>query len=159
MNESILPYGQIDKISFTRRPTSLPADIRPFRRIGQILLVLYMSSSKGKSPILKIQFFNTLFAANQNVERFCEAYELDDAIRKIQIRLDPFVNRAISLAIGKGYIKSNGKDGHIELLEKGRKLAQKIAEDEEIFELEKQVLSFTKKGISTAKLNRILKKA
>lgn len=157
MNDSVLPYGTIEKISFTRRPVSLPADIRPFRRIGQLLLVLHLACSKGKAPILKIQFFNTLFSSSDKVDEFLENYELEKAIKNIHIRIDPFINRAISLAIGRKYIKVSGKDGHLQLLDKGEKLAIKITEDSEIFDSEKVILNFVRKSVSSAKLNRIFR--
>lgn len=159
MSEHEKQYEAVGNLVFKRRPTALPADIRPFRKIGQILLVLLLGSSKGSAPIFKLQFFNSLFVDKNSINDFLHQYAMNEDVKPVDLRLDPFINRAISQAIGRGYIKAVGQNGHLTLRQKGKELAEKIAQDEEIFHNEKMVLDIVKKTVSPAKLNRIFRKS
>lgn len=155
MNESLSTYEAMGNLTFSRKPAALPADVRPYRKIGQILLVLHIASSKGIAPMLKLQFFNSLFTDKDALNEFLDHFSRKD-VYPPHVSLDPFINRAISMAISLGYIEPLD-NGNLLLLAKGKLLAEKIIKDDYLMDDEKYLLHLVKKKISAAKLNRIFK--
>jgi hypothetical protein len=145
--EDLLPFQLIKKYKFKTRPISLPSDLRPLYKIGQILLVLELGSRSSKASILKIQFFNWLF-------NYTDTFDIN--LQDIHVlHLDPSVNRAIEFALGEKLVLIENK-GEIKLADKGSQFLDLILKDTEMYKREKEILGQLGKKLSESKISEII---
>lgn len=148
-----LPFDEIKKIRFSRKRVPISPEMRPMYRISQIILILYLSSTKQTASLLKLQLFNW---GLQNEGRYERLLNLKETSHFPIIRFDPFLNRALNYGVGMGVLSFNEKTGKFSLTEKGEVLAQNIIK-EDVFLEEKKLLNAIKKSLSDAYILRLFK--
>lgn len=141
----------IKKISFSKRPISIPADYRPSYKIAQICIVLKYSCIGNKSSLLKLHLFSWTLKSIQNrndlLNYINSNFNSDFSVWGIE----PTLNRALHIGVAdKYFVYSKGK--YI-LDEKGHLFLKKIEEDADILADEIQFLkNIGKQKISDTKL-------
>lgn len=132
-----LPFSHITTFKFEIRPIALPADLRPLRKIAQIILVLKNASKSEKCSFLKLQLFNWAFASAAAMDQL-KKYILykDSEYQPSTIPLDPSINRALEFAIAEGLVELD-KKGKLTLTGKGQRLAELLLSDESVLHEEK----------------------
>lgn len=139
-----LPFDEIKEIRFRRKRIPIAPELRPMYRISQIILVLYLSSTKQTASLLKLQLFNW---GLQNAGRYDRLLKLKDTKDFPIIRFDPFLNRALNYGVAMGVFVFNDGTGKFSLTEQGEEFAKKIL-DEDVFVEEKRFLKSIKKSLS-----------
>ena len=153
--DSDFPFDAIAHLSFKRVPTTLPADLRPMRKLGIILLFLYMNSRQGTASILKIQFLNWVLQTEAMMKWLLEGADKLGRVYTLNlIHLDPAINRAIELAVAEGII-TIAKTGKIALTKKGTAVASAMQQDSELFIAEKAYLAELGKSVTEVRINNI----
>lgn len=149
---------KIKKLSFVKRPISIPADYRPMYKIAIIVLILKYCCRASKSSLLKLHLFSWALTSKRHAlllsEYINDGYKGDFSIWGIE----PALNRALQLATaekiceiidGKNYVLTN---------DIGLKFYNKIAADKELFNEEKTfLLSIGKSKITDSKINAMTK--
>lgn len=148
-----LPFEEIKEIRFSRKRIPISPELRPMYRISQIILVLYLSSTKQTASLLKLQLFNWGLL---NEERYKRLLNLKESVSFPIIRFDPFLNRALNYAVAMEVLTFNEKTGKFTLTEKGEVIAQRIIKDN-IFEEEIKFLKQIKKSLSDAFILQLFK--
>lgn len=148
-----LPLNEMNEIHFNKKRVPISPEFRPLFRISQVVLILYMSSTKQSASLLKLQLFNWVL---QNEKRYDRLINLKSTNHFPIIRFDPFLNRALGYAAAMDLISFNNANKKFFLKEKGEKLALEII-DEDVFEKEKTLFNKIKKGISDTYINSIFK--
>ncbi len=149
------PFDAIANLSFKRVPTTLPADLRPLRKLGIILLFLHMNSRRGTASMLKIQLLNWVLQTEAMMNWLLEGADKQGRVYTLNfIHLDPAINRAIEFAVAEGII-TIAKTGKIAITEKGTAIASAIQHDDELFEKEKAYLAELGKSVSEVRINNI----
>jgi hypothetical protein len=72
----------------------------------------------------------------------------------VVVRVEPFLNRAVDYGIGEGLFRRAGGD-KIVLSTKGHTLADEIDGSEEIFKMEKELMSVIRFGITENLVNHL----
>lgn len=139
-----LPFDEIKEIKFRRKRVPISPELRPMYRISQIILVLYLSSTKQTASLLKLQLFNWSF---QNEGRYERLLNLKDTKDFPIICFDPFLNRALNYGVAMGVFVFNDGTGKFSLTDQGEVFAKKIL-DEDVFVEEKNFLKSIKKSLS-----------
>lgn len=153
--DSDFPFDAIAHLSFKRVPTTLPADLRPMRKLGVILLFLHMNSRQGTASILKIQFLNWVLQTEAMRSWVLGAADKQGRIYTLNlIHLDPAINRAIEIAVAELIIIIT-RTGKIALTEKGAALAFVMQHDDELFVVEKAYLAKLGKAVSEVRINNM----
>lgn len=148
-----LPFDEIKEIRFIRKRVPIPPELRPMYKISQIILVLYLSSTKQTASLLKLQLFNW---GLQNEKRYMRLLQLKETNYFPIINFDPFLNRALNYGIAMGIFSFNEKNGKFSLTEKGELLAENIIK-EEVFLDEKEFLKIIKKSLSDTYILKLFK--
>jgi hypothetical protein len=144
--DDLLPFDEIKKIVFSKQKIQVPSNIRFFRKLAQILLVIQSSPRSKSASVLKIQFFNWVFLADENM-RILSEYLTGSSLQKPFIPLDPFVNRAIEFGLADKLLEK--KNAKIALTYRGIQMYNSIMDDKEILLDEKSFISsMGAKGIS-----------
>lgn len=152
----LIPFNDLTKVTFTDRPKIAPIDLRYFRKVAIIVLVLKLASRGEKSSVLRVHFFNWALASEINRELSLKYIADMRIIRSNIIPFDPVIQRAIEYAIADGFIRlsSNAK---LCLGLKGENLVNRILADGEIFNIEKDYLySIGKVKAPEAKIESII---
>ncbi len=138
----------IKKLSFTKRPISLPAEYRPMYKIALIVMTLKICCRGETSSLLKLHLFSWALTTQNNMNELREYvknnYKTDFSVWGIE----PALNRALQLAVAENICDIvNGKN--YKLTERGNSFFEKINADNELFEIEKAFLSFIGKNSFT----------
>lgn len=148
-----LPFDEIKEIRFSRKRVPISPELRPMYKISQIILVLYVSSTKQTASLLKLQLFNW---GLQTEKRYKRLLQLKETNHFPIINFDPFLNRALNYGIAMGIFSFNEKNGKFSLTEKGKILAENIIK-EEVFLDEKEFLKKIKKSLSDTYILKLFK--
>jgi hypothetical protein len=148
MRRPLLPFSKIQRLTYTERPVSLPAELRPLWKISCILLVLKLNCVREKSSLSKLQLFNWGMSSPDNMKNLVDfGTSRDRKSLPDVIPLDPSINRAVALAVADGLVELD-KSGRVMLSNKGNTLVHWILNDEDIFRTEKEVLAMIGKSIT-----------
>jgi hypothetical protein len=149
---------KINKLSFVKRPISIPPEYRPLYKIGLIVLILKLCCRGEKSNLLKLHLFSWALTSEKNmciIREYLESnFQSDFSVWGIE----PTLNRALQFAISEnicGII-----DGRTyALAEKGNQFFNLINSDTLLFEKEKVFLKFVGKiQLTDTRINAMTKK-
>jgi len=139
--------------SFIRRPEPVSGDLRMSWGIGIVLLSLLHSHGK-KGSFLKLQFLAHAIRTEQNREQVLAVLRGDRRTSEIQVRVEPWLNRAVAFAHGLDLVTvTKGKS--IALTERGKEVAAAIDADQTIFAEERAFLAAVAKRLTEQVLTRI----
>ena len=156
MKEDALPFEAITGFSFVRQPISVPPDLRSFRKITQLLLVLKLCSYGGRASSLKLQLFNWALGSADSMSRLRDFVETSQReIRMDILHLDPAVNRAIEYAVAAGYmdVENNGK---VKIASKGKALIDRVLADDTLLSQERSYLTEVGRRVTEQKLKQTI---
>lgn len=133
------------KMKFIQRPAPVFVEHRPIYKIGQILLILYLSSRGFKSSLTRLQLFNWLIKENVRKDKVILSIKKN----KLDVYawgFDPALTIALRYAIAEKLIDE--EVASFKLTNKGVDYCMKIIEDETLFEQEKIFFKAVKKSIT-----------
>jgi hypothetical protein len=141
--------------SFNQRKTFTPCETRPLWKCALVVLIVGMTGQeKRRCSLKKIHTSNWLTKSSEHVAELNDWSE-SNMLFSPNIRLDPFIDRAIELLAASGYIWRT--EGKIELTPKGEEFFKKIEQKEDLMVQEKSTLKAAKKQLSEAAIERIFK--
>lgn len=139
--------------SFIRRPEPVSGDLRMSWGIGIVLLSLLHSQGK-KGSFLKLQFLAHSIRTQQSREQVFAVLRGDLRTSDIQVRVEPWLNRAVAFAHGLNLVTVN-KGKSVALTERGKEVAAAIDADQNVFADERVFLAAVAKRLTEQVLTRI----
>lgn len=133
------------KIKFIQRPAPVFVEHRPIYKIGQILLILYLSSRGFKSSLTRLQLFNWLIKERVRKDKVILSIK-NNKLDVYAWGFDPALTIALRYAIAEKLIDEDVDS--FKLTNKGVEYCMRILEDETLFEEEKTFLQVVKKSIT-----------
>lgn len=141
------------KFSFVRRPEPVSGDLRMSWGIGIVLLSLLHSHAK-KGSFLKLQFLAHSIRTLQSREQVFAVLRGELRTADIQVRVEPWLNRAVALAHGLELVTvTKGKS--VALTARGKEVAAAIDADQNVFVEERAFLAAVAKRLTEQLLTRI----
>ncbi|HUC91983.1 MAG TPA: hypothetical protein VMS09_08140 [Paenibacillus sp.] len=141
--------------TFQKRPVAIPADLRADWRIGILVLILNISCRGSRASIIKLHVMNWAIRSNQGTELFLKLCAGQVSPESIIVRFEPWLNRAIDLALAEGILRRVDGD-RVELTPSGTIMAKEILGNKECFAKEKEFLHGLRKSISEERLKKII---
>lgn len=156
MIDDLLPFEEIESITFTRKPVPVPPDLRFERKVALMALVLQNNSYRSKASVLKLQLFNWAFSSSEHMKRL-RRFMIDGEkeYRPDILHLDPALNYAVDFAVAEGLVQLD-KNGKIELTAKGDDLATEIRDHPDVLSAEKEDLETIGRSISESKIRALI---
>ena len=133
------------KMKFIQRPAPVFVEHRPIYKIGQILLILYLSSRGFKSSLTRLQLFNWLIKERVRKDKVILSIK-NNKLDVYAWGFDPALTIALRYAIAEKLIDEDVDS--FKLTNKGVEYCMRILEDETLFEEEKTCLQVVKKSIT-----------
>ena len=133
------------KMKFIQRPAPVFVEHRPIYKIGQILLILYLSSRGFKSSLTRLQLFNWLIKERVRKDKVILSIK-NNKLDVYAWGFDPALTIALRYAIAEKLIDEDVDS--FKLTNKGVEYCMRILEDETLFEEEKNFLQVVKKSIT-----------
>ena len=133
------------KMKFIQRPAPVFVEHRPIYNIGQILLILYLSSRGFKSSLTRLQLFNWLIKERVRKDKVILSIK-NNKLDVYAWGFDPALTIALRYAIAEKLIDEDVDS--FKLTNKGVEYCMRILEDETLFEEEKTFLQVVKKSIT-----------
>lgn len=133
------------KMKFIQRPAPVFVEHRPIYKIGQILLILYLSSRGFKSSLTRLQLFNWLIKERVRKDKVILSIK-NNKLDVYAWGFDPALTIALRYAIAEKLIDEDVDS--FKLTNKGVEYCMRILEDETLFEEEKFFLQVVKKSIT-----------
>ena len=133
------------KMKFIQRPAPVFVEHRPIYKIGQILLILYLSSRGFKSSLTRLQLFNWLIKERVRKDKVILSIK-NNKLDVYAWGFDPALTIALRYAIAEKLIDEDVDS--FKLTNKGVEYCVRILEDETLFEEEKNFLQVVKKSIT-----------
>ena len=130
------------KMKFIQRPAPVFVEHRPIYKIGQILLILYLSSRGFKSSLTRLQLFNWLIKERVRKDKVILSIK-NNKLDVYAWGFDPALTIALRYAIAEKLIDEDVDS--FKLTNKGVEYCMRILEDETLFEEEKTFLQVVKK--------------
>ncbi len=140
--------------SFTRRPSSFPAELRPTWRIALVILILFNSRSK-RASLNKVHVTNWAIRSEKNRDAFLRCIRGETKKESLVPRIEPSLNRAIEYARAEGLIVVSG-GRTLQLTTKGLCAAQEIVEDNYCMAVEKRFINDIKSAFSESSISQFL---
>lgn len=132
-------------MKFIQRPAPVFVEHRPIYKIGQILLILYLSSRGFKSSLTRLQLFNWLIKERVRKDKVILSIK-NNKLDVYAWGFDPALTIALRYAIAEKLIDEDVDT--FKLTNKGIEYCMRILEDETLFEEEKAFLQVVKKSIT-----------
>ena len=132
-------------MKFIQRPAPVFVEHRPIYKIGQILLILYLSSRGFKSSLTRLQLFNWLIKERVRKDKVILSIK-NNKLDVYAWGFDPALTIALRYAIAEKLIDEDVDS--FKLTNKGVEYCMRILEDETLFEEEKNFLQVVKKSIT-----------
>ena len=133
------------KMKFIQRPAPVFVEHRPIYKIGQFLLILYLSSRGFKSSLTRLQLFNWLIKERVRKDKVILSIK-NNKLDVYAWGFDPALTIALRYAIAEKLIDEDVDS--FKLTNKGVEYCMRILEDETLFEEEKTFLQVVKKSIT-----------
>lgn len=132
-------------LRFYRRPSPVLPEHRPLYKIGQLVLILYLSSRGGKSKLVRLHLFNW---ALKNQDRQVQIIQdLNEGVLSVEAwGFDPVLSIAIRFAKGEGLIEEVPEG--CRLSDSGFIFAKALMDEQQIFIQEKKFLRSVEKKIT-----------
>jgi hypothetical protein len=146
-----------EKITFKKKPISIPPEYRPSYTIGLIVLILKICCQSSKSSLLKLHLINWALKSTEN-KNSLKHFVLSNYTESSKTwGIEPSLNRALNYSVHEGICSiSNGK---YQLQEKGEIFYSKILENPEYLNEEIDFLNFLgKRKITDNRIDSIYKK-
>lgn len=146
-----------EKITFSKKPISIPPEYRPSYTIGLIVLILKICCQNSKSSLLKLHLINWALKSNEN-KNSLKMFVLSNYTESSKTwGIEPSLNRALNYSVHEGICSII--DGKYQLQEKGEVFYQKITENIEYLNEEIDFLNFLgKRKITDNRIETIYKK-
>ncbi len=146
-----------EKITFSKKPISIPPEYRPSYTIGLIVLILKICCQSSKSSLLKLHLINWALKSKENQESLRKFVHSNYTETSKTWGIEPSLNRALNYSVHEG-ICSISK-GKYQLQEKGELFYSKIIKDTEYLNEEIEFLNFLgKRKITDNRIDSIYKK-
>jgi hypothetical protein len=130
----------LDRITFTKKPISIPPEYRPSYTIGLVVLILKLCCQSSKSSLLKLHLINWALKSDEN-KNAIKKFILSNYTESSKTwGIEPSLNRALNYSVHEGICTLN--DGKYQLAEKGEVFYLKIMEDVEYLNEEIDFLKF-----------------
>jgi len=145
------------KITFSKKPISIPPEYRPSYMIGLIVLILKICCQSSKSSLLKLHLINWALKSNEN-KISLKKFVLSNYTESSKTwGIEPNLNRALNYSVHEEICSITG--GKYQLEEKGEIFYQKITENTEYLNEEIEFLTFLgKRKITDSRIDSIYKK-
>lgn len=139
--QELLEYLNIP-FSFQKRPTPLTPQLRVIWGLSILVLILDIGSRGKSSSVTRLHLLNWAIRSDENRQRMSKLLENRSSPVADFIQYDPAFTRAIEYAIAEGLVemKNNVTNKPINLIVKGKKLANEIISTENCLEEEKSFL-------------------
>lgn len=149
---------QINKLSFVKRPISIPPEYRPLYKISLIVLILKICCRGEKSNLLKLHLFSWALTSDSNMNEVRGYLESDFQTDFTIWGIEPTLNRALQFAVSENICDlTNGRI--YGLTEKGTKFYDQIMQDMELLIKEKDFLKYVgKMQLTDSRINAMTKK-
>lgn len=146
-----------EKITFSKKPISIPPEYRPSYTIGLIVLILKICCQGSKSSLLKLHLINWALKSNENKDSLKKFILSNYTESSKTWGIEPSLNRALNYSVHEGVCSIiNGK---YQLQEKGEVFYSKIVENPEYLNEEIDFLKFLgKRKITDNRIDSIYKK-
>ncbi|MDO6596885.1 hypothetical protein Q4512_08150 [Oceanihabitans sp. 2_MG-2023] len=146
-----------ERITFSKKPISIPPEYRPSYTIGLIVLILKICCQSSKSSLLKLHLINWALKSDEN-RNSLKKFVLSNYTESSKTwGIEPSLNRALNYSVHEGICSIS--DGKYQLEEKGEVFYQKIIEDPEYLNEEIDFLKFLgKRKITDNRIDSIYKK-
>ncbi|EPM5526210.1 hypothetical protein OHW35_08015 [Acinetobacter baumannii] len=142
------------KIKFIRRPAPVFVEHRPIYKIGQIMLILYISSRGYKSSLTRLHLFNWVLKEEKRKENLINS--LKGGNLKISAwGFDPALTIAIRFAIAEKLLFEESTGYKLSELE--IQFSKEIMSDSLLFTQEKEFLLSIKKALTEAMVESVAK--
>ncbi|MCC8359767.1 hypothetical protein [Salinimicrobium sediminilitoris] len=145
------------KITFSKKPISIPPEYRPSYTIGLIALILKLSCQSSKSSLLKLHLIYWALKSSENQESIKKFINSNYTESSKTWGIEPSLNRALNYAVHEQICKII--HGKYELSDKGETLFQKIIKNNGFLEKEIEFLNYLgKRKITDSRIDSIYKK-
>tara|TARA_R110002033_G_scaffold160965_1_gene197428 strand:+ start:1407 stop:1880 length:474 start_codon:yes stop_codon:yes gene_type:complete len=146
-----------ERITFSKKPISIPPEYRPSYTIGLIVLILKICCQSSKSSLLKLHLINWALKSDEN-KISLKKFVLSNYTESSKTwGIEPSLNRALNYSIHEGICSII--DGKYQLEEKGELFYQKIIENSEYLNEEIDFLKFLgKRKVTDSRIDSIYKK-
>ncbi|SFT36848.1 hypothetical protein SAMN02910340_00446 [Methanosarcina thermophila] len=150
--------SKIDTFTFEKRPEPIPPVLRPQWRIILILIILSYCNGKKAS-------FSMLYALNWGIQKLNQTKFKDyitnsgESSLVLQINNDPFLIKALDLALGEGLIEITNTSGgdRVSLSQRGLNTVNELFRKNECFLEERRFLEDIKDYLKITKMEGIFK--
>lgn len=143
--------------TFQRRPTSIPADLRPGWRIGVVLLLLRKCCRNNRTSFGRLHVLNWGIRSKATRLALTRTANGNSPLDALIVRVEPSLNRAVDFAIGEGLVERLSKS-RLQLTATGIVLADEIDRQEDLFATEKQFVAAIGKNITESLVSDIFRK-
>ena len=146
-----------EKITFSKKPISIPPEYRPSYSIALIVLILKICCQGSKSSLLKLHLINWALKSNENKDSL-KKFVLSNYTESSKTwGIEPSLNRALNYSVHEEICSI--ENGKYLLLEKGEIFFSKIIENPEYLNEEIDFLNFLgKRKITDNRIDLIFKK-
>jgi hypothetical protein len=146
----------ISRISFTKRPISLPPDYRPIFKIVQIVMILGYCCRGSRSNLLKLHLFSWALKTEENASKVTDWVHNNFQTEFSVWGIEPTLNRGIQYAIAEGIIQHISNK--FELTKKGISFFDSIKGDRDLLKPEKDFLNVIGKKITNDRISNLAQK-
>ena len=146
-----------EKITFSKKPISIPPEYRPSYSIALIVLILKICCQGSKSSLLKLHLINWALKSNENKDSLKKFVLSNYTENSKTWGIEPSLNRALNYSVHEEICSI--ENGKYLLLEKGEIFFSKIVENPEYLNQEIDFLNFLgKRKITDNRIDSIFKK-
>lgn len=142
---------------FHNRPESLPPDLRPIWRITIVLLFLKIACKGNRSSFKKMHVLNWVIKSEIRQKQLLNFLNDSKQKTKIEIRIEPSLNRAVDLAHGEGLVVRTNS-GQLKITKHGLNFVDLVQNSKQIFISEILFLEKIGNKLTDSKINEIMSK-
>lgn len=146
--------GRGGTFTFTRRPTSVPPDIRPEWRIP-LLLLMVRRCRRQTATREQLHVLNSAVLSTGSRKALLAALDGRLAPRSPALQFEPAFDRAIDRAVGLGLLAMTPLS-RLELTDLGRSVADRVDADEDLFTSERELLASLPRSLSQSAIRNAL---
>ncbi|MCK7612252.1 hypothetical protein [Roseibium sediminicola] len=145
------------RISFKRKPSPVPGDLRIGWRLSLTLLMLFTSRGK-KASLAKLNLLNDALRSEASRDKLAKILRGEVSSIEWRLRVEPAFGRNIDLLIGAGlanWVIADGKAA-LRLTEQGTQVAKLLSTNKEIFVEELSFLNKFSSHMTEAFVKQVL---
>jgi hypothetical protein len=141
------------QFDFARRPTPVPAALRPEWRIASLLLALNQCWG-NKATRRQLHVLNWAIRTAESRAIFLRVLSGELKPDEAIVRFDPVVERALDFAAGESLVSISGD--HVLLTDKGVDFVKRLSREKDCMKLEKQFLSAVGRKLTQVQVESFL---